>query len=90
MSDEYGNDFVTIVDGDGKEYQLEHLDTVEINGGLYMAFLPADVDEDDDDFGLVILKVVVEDNEEIFATVDDESELETVFDVFVERLFDDE
>ena len=90
MDGEYGNDFVTIVDADGKEYELEHLDTAEINGGLYMAFLPADVDEDDEEFGMVVLKVVVEDGEEVFSTVDDDKELETVFETFMERLMEDE
>lgn len=90
MSDEYGNDFITVKDDDGNEIELEHLDTVEVNGELYMAFLPADMDEDDEDFGMVILKVIVENNEEVFATVDDEDELEAVYDVFIERLFDDD
>ena len=90
MSDEFGNDFVTITDDDGNEFELEHLDTAEINGGLYMAFLPADMEEDDDDYGIVILKVIVEDDEELFVTVDDENELEAVFDVFVERMINDE
>ena len=90
MSEEYGNDFVTITDDDGNEFELEHLDTLEINGGLYMAFLPADMDEDDEDFGMVILKVIVENDEEVFVTVDDESELEAVYEAFIERLLDDE
>ena len=90
MSDEYGNDFVTIIDDDGNEFELEHLDTAEIGGELYMAFVPADIDEDDDDFGLVILKVITQDNEEIFATIDDEDELNAAYALFVERLSEDE
>ena len=90
MSDDYGNDFVTITDDEGNEFELEHLDTAEIGGGLYMAFVPADMDEDDEDFGLVILKVITQDDEEIFATVDDEDELKTAYSLFVERLSDDD
>ena len=90
MSGDYGNDFVTITDDDGNEFELEHLDTLEINGGLYMAFLPADMDEDDDDFGMVILKVVVENDEEVFTTVDDENELMAVYETFIERIVSDE
>ena len=91
MSDEYGNDFVTIVDDEGNEFELEHLDTAEMNGSLYMAFVPADIDEDDDDFGLIILEVVSdEDGEDSFASIDDEDELNMVFELFVERLSDDE
>jgi len=85
MSDEYGNNFITITDDDGNEFELEHLDTAEINDGLYMAFLPVDIDEDDEDFGLVILKVIIEGEEEIFATIDDETELDAAYACFVER-----
>ena len=90
MKSEYGNDFITVVDDDGKEIELEHLDTVEYGGELYMAFLPAGVDEDDEDFGMFILKVVVENNEEVFVTVDDNDELESVFNIFIERISDEE
>ena len=32
MEDRYGSDFITIVDEDGKEYELEVLSTLEYNG----------------------------------------------------------
>ena len=90
MENEYGNDFVTVVDEDGNEIELEHLDTAEIDDNLYMAFIPADVDEDDEDFGLIILKVVSEDGEEAFTTIEDEEELQKAFDLFMERNLDEE
>ena len=31
MSEEYGNDFVTLIDEDGNEVEFEHIDTVEYN-----------------------------------------------------------
>ena len=44
MSEEYGNDFVTLIDEDGNEVEFEHIDTVEYNGYIYafmnMFFLP--------------------------------------------------
>ena len=90
MSDEYGNDFVTITDDDGNVYELEHLDAVEIDGELFMAFVPADMDEDDEKFGLIILKVITQDNEEIFSVVEDEAELQELFEIFAERLSEDD
>ena len=42
MEDQYGSDFITIVDEDGKEYELEVLSTLEYNGETYMAVIPAD------------------------------------------------
>ena len=42
MSEEYGNDFVTLIDEDGNEVEFEHIDTVEYNGVTYLAFIPAE------------------------------------------------
>jgi len=88
MGDEYGNDYITISDDEGNEFELEHLDTSELNGKIYMAFLPADMDEDDEDFGLIILKVIIEDGEEVLTTIDDDEELAIVYEHFIERLSD--
>ena len=41
MSDQYGSDFMTIVDEDGEEYELEVLTTIEYNGASYLAVIPA-------------------------------------------------
>ncbi|MCL2684649.1 MAG: DUF1292 domain-containing protein [Synergistaceae bacterium] len=88
-SGDYGNDYITISDDDGCEFELEHLDTLEIGGRIYMAFLPADMDEDDEDFGLIILRVIMKDDEEVLTTLDDDDELAMVYERFVERLSDE-
>ena len=49
MSEDFGSDFITIVDDDGTEFELEVLDTMDYNGETYKAFLPADMDENDPD-----------------------------------------
>lgn len=93
MSDEFGPDFISITDEDGNEFELEHVDTIEYNGQIYMAFFPADTGEekeDDEEDGLIILKVVVVDGEEQLSTPDSEEELEEVYDKFMELLFQDE
>ena len=90
MSEDYGNDFITITDDDGEEIELEHLDTIESGGEVYMAFLPTDMDEDDEDYGIIILKVVDEDNEEYLTTIDDEHELSAIHELFLKRLSDEE
>ncbi|MCL2392266.1 MAG: DUF1292 domain-containing protein [Oscillospiraceae bacterium] len=90
MNDDFGNDFVTISDDDGNEFELEHLDTLEIDGVFYMAFLPADMDEDDENFGLIILKKADNNGEETLTTLDDEEELSIVFEKFVELFSDEE
>ena len=90
MSEEYGPDFITLTDDDGNEFELEHLGTLELNGHMYMSFVPADMDEDDEDFGLILLKVVEKDGEELLADIDDEAELDAVYEKFMEELFEDE
>lgn len=90
MSEEYGSDFVTVTDEEGQEYELEHLGTLERGGQTYMAFVPADMDEDDEDFGIIILRVEEQDGEELLADVDNEDELNGVYEQFMEELFDDE
>ena len=90
MSEEYGPDFITVTDDDGNEFELEHLGTLELNGTIYMSFVPADMDEENEDFGLILLKVVEKDGEELLADIDDEQELDAVYEKFMEELFEDE
>ena len=95
MSEEFGPDFITITDEDGNEFELEHVDTIEYKGQVYMAFFPADTEEDadeteEDEVGLIILKVVEADGEEQLSTLDSDAELEEVYDQFMESLFQDE
>jgi len=91
MSEEYGSDFITIIDDDGEEFELEVLDTMDYNGESYMAFLPANMDESDPDYGIVILRVVEDENgEELFESIDDDDQLQDVYEHFMVLLFDDE
>ena len=82
---EYGNDFLTLTDDDGNEFELEHLDTFEMDDDLYMAFVPADIDEDSEDYGVIILRVEEEDGEEFLIDIEDEEEEEMAFQVFLFR-----
>lgn len=91
MEDQYGSDFITITDEDGAEYELEVLTTVEYNGTSYLAVVPADDGENDDpDLEVSILKTVIEDGEEILCAIESESELETVYQMIMDQLYEDE
>ena len=77
MADEYGSDFITIVDEDGTEFELEVLSSIEYNGELYLAVTLAG--NEDESLEVSILKSVEEDDgEPILCAVEDETELETV------------
>ena len=84
MSEEYGNDFVTIIDDEGNEFELELLDTIDYDGESFAAFLPTDMDEDDPDYGLIILSVVNDENgDELFESIDDDDKLQQVYEMFM-------
>ena len=94
MTDEFGPNFITITDEDGNDIELEYVDALEHNGTTYMAFFPtADTEEEAEnaqDFGLVILKSVMENGEEFLVTIDDEEEIDKVYDLFMEQMMEDE
>ena len=93
MSEDFGPNFITLTDEDGNEFELEYIDALEVDGQTYMAFFPAvedEADEESEDYGLVILKSVMENSEELLSTLDDEAELEKIYELFMEQLLADE
>ena len=94
MSEDFGPNFITLTDEDGNDIELEYVDAIEVDGQTYMAFFPTVEDEADEaaaeDFGLVILKSVMENGEELLSTLDSDEELDKVYDLFMEQLMADE
>ena len=77
MSEEYGNDFVTLID--------EHIDTVEYEGVTYLAFIPAELSVEED-AEVVIMQVVTDENgEELLEGVEDDDIADAVFNIVMER-----
>ena len=94
MSEEFGPNFITLTDEDGNEIELEYVYAIEVDGQTYMAFFPTVDDEADEaaaeEFGLVILKSITENGEELLSTLDSDEELNRVYDLFMEQLMDGE
>lgn len=101
MSEEFGPDFISVTDEDGNEFELELIDTLEHEGTTYYALFPAveedeetgepvEVDADDEEYGLVILKAIEENGEEILSSLDSDEELDTVYQLFMDRIFEEE
>ena len=88
--DAYGSDFLTIVDDDGEEYELEVLSTLEYNGETYMAVIPAGESQDALELEVSILKSVEENGEPILCSIDDEAELEAVYDLLMDSLYEED
>ena len=93
MNNEYGPNFITLTDEDGNDIDLEYVDALEYGGVTYMAFFPVEeegADTESDEFGMVILKSVMVDGEEMLSTLDSEEEAEKVYELFMEQLMEDE
>ena len=88
MADNYGSDFITIVDEDGTEFELEVLSSIEYNGSTYLAVVLAGAEVAD--LEVSILKSVEEDGEHILCAVEDEIELETVYNLIMDQIYEEE
>ena len=101
MEENFGPDFITVTDEDGNDFELELVDTLEHKGVTYYAMFPAveedeetgepkDVDADDEEYGLVIMKAIQDNGEELLSTLDSDEELDTIYELFMERFFQDD
>ena len=88
MANDYGSDFMTIVDEDGTEFELEVLSSIEYNGETYLAVTLAGSEEADLDVS--ILKSVEVDGAPILCAVEDEQEMETVYQLIMDQLYEEE
>ena len=91
MSEEYGNDLVSVLDDEGNEHQFEILDAIETDDGRYAALLPVYSDAEEaieDDGELVILQVVEENGEDLLTPIEDDAIFDEIAGIFEERLAD--
>lgn len=83
---------IVLVDEDGEEVEFEYIDNIELNGSEYVVLMPMVVDEDQSEEEIneeevVILKVDQDDEGvESFVSIEDEDELNEVFEVFKVKL----
>lgn len=88
MENEYGSDFMTIVDEDGTEYELEVLSSLDYNGFTYLAVIPAGAE--DEELEISILKSVDEDGESVLCAIEDDAELEAVYELIMDELYEED
>ena len=88
--DAYVSDFITISDDDGKDYELEVLSTLEYNGETYLAVVPAEESQDELELEVSILKSVEEDGEPYLCAIEDEAELEAVYSLLMDSLYEED
>ena len=93
MSEAFGPDFITLTDEDGQQFELELIDSLEHNGTVYHALFPAEQEgeeQDEEEMGLVILKVIEENGEELLSTPDSDEELDEMYQLFMDRFYEEE
>jgi len=94
-TDDMEVEIYTLTDEDGKESDFELIGRIDQDGQSYVALAPVDSDEEnegnenDEEAGFVVLKVVEEDGEEIFVTIDDDEEFDRIADIFEDELMQD-
>ena len=89
MADLYGSDFLSITDEDGQEYELEVLSTLQWNGCTYLAVIPAGDSQEELKLEVTILKSVEEDDEPLLCAIEDEAELQAVYDLLMDSLYEE-
>ena len=66
---------------------------LEHEGTIYQAFLTAETEgeeENEEEGGVVIMKVIHENGEELLSLPDSEEEADAIYELFMEELFADE
>ena len=87
MEEIYDGDIYTLTDETGKESEFELIGSCEFEGKTYLALVP--VEEDSEEY--VILRLELDETgEETLVTIDDDDELDKVYDYYMQEVFADE
>ena len=89
MEQEYERNVISITDEEGQEYELEILAGVTYNNAEYLALAPIDIDDEEGELEVSILKSVEEDGEPVLCAIEDELELEAVYSLMMDQLYEE-
>lgn len=85
LLEEEESSIISLTDENGEETEFEYLDCIEYNGKEYLVLIPAEEDANE----IVILEVEpVDEENENYLAVDDETTLDAVYEIFKERYKD--
>lgn len=91
-NNEMQDNIITLKDENGKDIKFEFLDVIEYNNDNYVVLLPVAEDGTEEGDEVVILREegLTEDGEdESYGTVEDETVLNQVFEIFKEKYKDE-
>lgn len=79
------DNIVELFDDEGNELKFEHLMTLEHKGNTYICLAPAEPMDDVAEDEMVIMRIEAdeESGEDVYATIDDEAELDEVFEEYL-------
>ena len=83
--EDFGSDFITITDEDGVEYELEILSELDYQGAHYL-----DSEEEPEELEVSLLRADEEEGEPILSAITDTEELEAVYQLMMDQLYEDE
>lgn len=89
--EEVDNNIVTLKDEEGNDVDFEFLDLIEYEGENYVVLLPADEEAEDSDEVVILKEEPSDDNseEETYGSVEDETILNKIFEIFKEKFKDE-
>ena len=82
---------IDLFDENGDSVRFDHLDTIEKNGKKYVVLTPyvAEDEEPNEEEDVYIMRIVeTDDNQNVLEMVEDEAELDDIFNEFKERMKD--
>lgn len=79
------DNIVELFDDEGNELKFEHLMTLEHKGNTYICLAPAETMEDVADDEMVIMRIETDEEtgEDVYATIEDDAELDEVFEEYL-------
>ena len=86
--EEFDNKII-LNDEAGNEVEFEFLDLIEYQGEEYVVLLPADETEEAGEVVILKLEDTDDEDNESYASVDDETVLNAVFDIFRDKFKDE-
>ena len=92
MDDEEYVEIITLTDEDGTEYELALMDDFSMEGRNFSAFMPVEPEDGEDEDGdlvtIILERTVGEDGEEEYSDIEDDDELQTIFDFYVSEILE--
>ena len=89
MADSSERNYIYLSDEEGKNLQLEHLDTFEFEDNEYFICLPTDIDPTDPNYGLLILRQEMGEDGELYLDIPSDEESERVYNAYDEKLYEE-